>query len=209
MRRATITSLTPGRNMRPSMIFTYGRIVNAIGVTPRTRTFEPLGSSFFGILKMMTSSGEMSGAPFSWAMPGRARMMRNASLVTQLESSAAAPSRMTIRLSFDPDDTTAECTPFFSAIIEIITAMTTPMPRIVISVETRRAFRLPMLYLSGIIRPPSSDRRRRADWRREAREGHRRSGRLRRPWPCRWKASSHERRGSAKSPASSFRRRRR
>ena len=49
--------------MRPSMIFTYGRIAKAIGVTPRTRTFEPFGSSFFGILKMITSSGEISGAP--------------------------------------------------------------------------------------------------------------------------------------------------
>ena len=111
-------------------------------------------------------------------MPGSARMMRNASLVTQLESSAAAPSRITIRLSFEPEETTAEWTPFCSAIIEIITAMTTPMPRIVISVETRRAFRLPMLYLSGIIRPPSSDRRRRAGSRRAARAGRRRSGRL-------------------------------
>ena len=161
MRRATMTSFTPGRNMRPSMIFTYGLMAKASAVTPRTRTFDPFGSSFLGILKMITSSGEIIGAPLSLAMPGNVRMMRKASLVTELESSASAPSRMTIRFSLEPEETIAEWTPFCSAIIEIITAMTTPIPRMVMIVETRRAFRLPTLYLSGIIRPPSVNRRRR------------------------------------------------
>ena len=111
---------------------------------------------------MMTSSGETIGAPLlSFATPGMVRMIRNASLVTVLESSASAPSRMTIRLSFEPEETIAEWTPFFSAIIESMTAITTPMPRMVMIVETRRAVRFPMLYLSGIIRPPSADHRRR------------------------------------------------
>ena len=76
------------------------------------------------------------------------------SLVTQLDNSASAPSRITITLSLDPEDTVAFVTPLLRAIIETITAMTTPMPKIDMAVETRRALRLPMLYRSGIIVSP-------------------------------------------------------
>ena len=112
IRRATITSFRPGLNIRPSTILMYGRSSKAIGVTPRTVMLAPLGLSFFGNLKMITSSGEIFGSPLpAFSIPGSARMIRNASFVTQLDSSASAPSRMIIRFSFDPEETIASFTP--------------------------------------------------------------------------------------------------
>ncbi len=59
---------------------------------------------------------------------------------------------MIIRLSFVPEVTVAFVTPLSRAIIESITAMTTPMPRMDMAVEMRRAFRLPTVYENGIRR---------------------------------------------------------
>src|SRR5437867_12768754 len=84
-------------------------------------------------------------------MPGRARMIRYASFVTQLDTSACAPSRRTIIASFDAEVVVAFFTPLYSAIIDSMTAMTMAMPRIDNKVEIPRAFRFWMLYLRGII----------------------------------------------------------
>jgi len=112
MRRAAIISFVPGLNIRPETSFTCGRIRNAVGVTPRTITFEPFGSSFFGSLKMMTVSGETTGWPLlSFSMPGSVRRTSNFSFVTQLEISASAPSRITIRMSLEPEEMVAFRTP--------------------------------------------------------------------------------------------------
>ena len=56
--RETIASFVAGLNIRPSTIFTPGRISMPIGAMPRIWTFEKVFPSARGTLMSVSSSGE-------------------------------------------------------------------------------------------------------------------------------------------------------
>ena len=56
--RETMASFVAGLNIRPSTIFTPGRISMPMGAMPRTCTFENVFPSARGMLISVSSSGE-------------------------------------------------------------------------------------------------------------------------------------------------------
>ena len=98
--RPTTISLVPGRNIRPSTIFTPGRNCSPMSVVPRTVTLLALPLLRLGRLISTTGSALISVRPSALvAMPGRVDRMAAWLRSMPLLISAPAPLRSTITLS--------------------------------------------------------------------------------------------------------------
>ncbi len=102
----------PGRNIRPSTIFTCGRSSRPAGVAPRITTFDGLPESRFGRLISTTGSFEISFCPSApVAMSGSVSTIAADWRSTPLCTSVCEPRRMTMTLSGWPVATSVSSSP--------------------------------------------------------------------------------------------------
>jgi hypothetical protein len=98
--RPMINSLRPHANIRPSTIFTSGRMAKALGSTPRRGTLAVVLVVRFGRSTITKSSGDTSGLPSApRATPGASRTASTSVRVSTEVISLSAPERMTSAVS--------------------------------------------------------------------------------------------------------------
>ncbi len=134
----TMISFSPGRNMRPSTMWTLERSAADLGPIPRTTTFVVV-PDLRGRFQTTTSSAVASGCPSgARAISGWLWKTAAASRVMMLVSSAVDPERTMIALSGEPVDRRADSKPPASASVKMKTQATSAMPSAVSAVLTRR-----------------------------------------------------------------------
>src|SRR5438034_1942526 len=151
MRSPTITSSLPGRNMRPAVILTCGRIASDPASMPRTVTFDDPGCPSRGLFVTTTRSALTSGLPSGpVATSLDARRISACARVIALEISLSAPLRSASALSLEPLSISAAWKPPASASAPMKIATVSPTPTAVVSVDTGRCSTLRTLYEIGI-----------------------------------------------------------
>src|SRR5712691_7756732 len=145
----TMTSFSPGANIRPAIMRTFSWIWALTGSTPRMGRLSKVSPA--GINTCSVNSGETSGFP----TPSRLTAGRNlrasnwSSVINELASeSAARPIR--IMLSGELLSLIAESRPPTIAIAATKTPTTMAMAPTVMELDTRRMNRLRRLYLKGM-----------------------------------------------------------
>ena len=122
-------SRRPGLNLRPSTIFSCGRIAQPAGPTPRNCTLASVPSAMVGRLTTCDSSGEASGLPSApRAMPGRADTSGAWSRVMTELVSACEPARSRIAVVSSPVRSSVALKPSPIASIATSTPTTPAMP---------------------------------------------------------------------------------